>query len=143
VRLGSTLRALEAAVLLAVMRLLLATCAFTRVARMAGTVSDAAAVGDPRQPPATSPVAQGVARALAGAAARLPGESTCLAQALAGGLMLRRRGISSRLVLGVATDQGALRAHAWLVAGDGVVCGGREAAAYTPIAVVGTPAERG
>jgi hypothetical protein len=141
VRLLSRLRTVEAAIALAAVRLLLATCEFARVARLAGTVADAALL-ESRPPATASPVALGVARALAGAAARLPGESTCLARALAGGLMLRRRGVDSRLVLGVATEQGTLRAHAWLMAADGVVCGGREAAAYTPIAVVGASVER-
>lgn len=47
--------------------------------------------------------------------------------------MLARRRIPSTIVFGVAGG-GQLRAHAWLVAGDGTVCGGREAGAFTPIA---------
>ena len=46
--------------------------------------------------------------------------SASLPRALALQLMLRRRGIVSRLCLGVAREHGALAAHAWIeVAGDG------------------------
>lgn len=58
-------------------------------------------------------------------AVRTPWTSTCLAQALAGVQMLRRRGITSTLTLGVAlapdkTER--MEAHAWLQHGgvDGV-----------------------
>lgn len=84
------------------------------------------------------PRAARVGRAISGAAARLPWHSTCLARALAGRLMLARRGVPCVLCLGVATEAGAIRAHAWLVAGGGVVCGGREAPGYTAIAAFPT-----
>ena len=84
------------------------------------------------------PRAAGVGRAVERAAARLPWRSTCLVRALAGRLMLTRRGVPSVLCLGVAKDTGAIRAHAWLVAGGGTVCGGPEAPDYTAIAAFPT-----
>jgi len=40
--------------------------------------------------------------------------------------MLRRRGLSSTLVLGVAKDREKMEAHAWLVCGDQILTGGIE-----------------
>ena len=72
-----------------------------------------------------------VAWALGVAGRRTPWTSTCLARALAGHVMLHRRGISSTLTLGVAPS---LAAHAWLRCGAFDVCGGAEAESYTPVA---------
>ena len=43
--------------------------------------------------------------------------ASCLSSALAAHAMLRRRGIVSRLCLGVARDDRALVAHAWIESG--------------------------
>ena len=70
----------------------------------------------------------------------LPWHSTCLMQALAGRLMLRRRGIASQLVLAARPGSaGALEAHAWLTACDGIVLGERESGDYQPLAQFGEP----
>lgn len=54
-----------------------------------------------------------------------PWDSNCLAQAIAGKMMLRRRGIVSTLYLGVVKDEGKdLAAHAWLRSGDQILTGG-------------------
>ena len=46
-------------------------------------------------------------------------EALCLPRALAAHSMLRRRGIASRVCLGVAREQGNVIAHAWVeVGGD-------------------------
>ena len=57
----------------------------------------------------------------------------CLPQALAAQLMLRRRGIASRLCLGVArhANDSSLSAHAWLEVGQGAVVGGQGAIGFT------------
>jgi hypothetical protein len=65
---------------------------------------------------------------------RLPWRSTCLVQALAARSMLRRRHVATLLHFGVALDEGRIRAHAWLEAGGGCVCGGKAAIGFTPIA---------
>jgi len=70
----------------------------------------------------------------------LPWHSTCLMRALAGRLMLRRRGIASQIVLAARpASAGALEAHAWLTACDGIVLGESEAADYRPLAQFGEP----
>jgi hypothetical protein len=63
----------------------------------------------------------------------------CLPQALAEHAMLRRRGIASRLCVGVARLDGALTAHAWVEAGQGTeFARAGEAAAFTRLAEFGT-----
>jgi len=58
-------------------------------------------------------------------ARRTPWESTCLAQAIAANRLLRRRGISSTLYLGMAKDErDEWQAHAWLRCGPHVLTGG-------------------
>jgi len=64
-------------------------------------------------------------------AARTPWPSTCLVQALAGMMMLRRRKIAGTIYLGVAKKESAAEhfaAHAWLCSGDLFLTGesGRE-----------------
>ena len=61
----------------------------------------------------------------------------CLPRALAAHAMLRRRGIASRLCPGVARDQGALSAHAWVEIGDDKIIGGAEAGGFTRLATFG------
>lgn len=56
-------------------------------------------------------------------ARHLPGQPTCLRQALAVARMLRRRGVTARVHLGAARA-GALSAHAWVTV-DGLVVAGR------------------
>ena len=60
-------------------------------------------------------------RLAAAVARRLPRRPTCLAQALAVGWMLRRRGIATRLRFGVRVADGAFAAHAWLECAGRVV----------------------
>lgn len=64
---------------------------------------------------------------------RLPFQCSCLTQALAGQWMLRRRKVASVLHVGVAKPGPEITAHAWLTAGDRVVCGGEESPSFTPI----------
>lgn len=90
----------------------------------------ASAPGDPR--------AAEVAQALRSASRRLPGKTTCLARALAGQWMLRRRRLGAVVHLGVRREAAGLAAHAWLEAGGGVVCGGEDMGEFTPIARIGT-----
>jgi hypothetical protein len=69
-------------------------------------------------------------------------KASCLASALAAHAMLRRRGIASKLCLGVARDGGAVAAHAWIEVGQDVIVGAAEAARFTPIAQFGAGATR-
>jgi hypothetical protein len=61
----------------------------------------------------------------------------CLPRALATHAMLRRRGIASRLCLGVARQDQALVAHAWVEIGDGGPVVDREVGRFTPLARFG------
>ena len=67
-----------------------------------------------------------------------PWESACLAQALAAKAMLRCRGITSTLYLGLAKEQkdgqSALLAHAWLRSGSMILTGGQGKDQYTVVA---------
>ncbi|WP_051341213.1 lasso peptide biosynthesis B2 protein [Azospirillum halopraeferens] len=82
--------------------------------------------------------ARGVARRVVAVAARLPWHSTCLVRAVAGALLLARRGIrGARIRFGVRKEQGRLEAHAWLLLGTEVLLGGEGAGAYTPLADLG------
>jgi Transglutaminase-like superfamily len=61
----------------------------------------------------------------------------CLPRALAAHAMLRRRGIASRLCLGVARDRDTLSAHAWVEIGNDKIVGGAEADGFTRLATFG------
>lgn len=65
-----------------------------------------------------------ISRAVATMSWHAPWQSTCLAQAMAAKMMLRRRGIYSTLYLGVAKDgEEGLVAHAWLRSGTTILTG--------------------
>jgi len=58
----------------------------------------------------------------------------CFPQTLAGYTMLRRRGVPSTMVYGVARSPvNKLTAHTWLMMGDRVVLGGEGSAQFTPV----------
>jgi hypothetical protein len=69
-------------------------------------------------------------------------ESKCYDQALTGKLMLSRRGVASTLYFGLAKDGQALKAHAWLRAGDRVITGRTGIETFTPIAWFGNDFKR-
>jgi hypothetical protein len=69
-------------------------------------------------------VADDVRWAIGAAARRLPWQPSCVPEALAASLMLRRRRVAYRVTVGVDHADG-LAAHAWTEAGSVVVTGGR------------------
>ena len=78
-------------------------------------------------PPEDIQRAQRIARIVGMASRHLPWTCTCLVQAIAGMQLLRGRGQSCTLYLGVAKDQAQqLCAHAWLRSGEVFVTGGHE-----------------
>jgi hypothetical protein len=85
-------------------------------------------------PPDTAQIAGQITWALAAAGANVPWDAPCLARAVAGKWMLRRRGIPSTLYLGAARDQNDLTFHAWLRAGDCIVTGESEARRHAVVA---------
>jgi hypothetical protein len=64
-------------------------------------------------------------------------QAACLPRALAAQAMLRRRGIASRLCLGVARERGALSAHAWIELGQEIITGSAEAPRFTRLVEFG------
>lgn len=104
--------------------------------RLLGTVGAPSdlpgAVTDPRILARAHGVAWRIDRVDAG----LPWHSTCLVRAVAGMLLLRRRGIGGAAIrFGVRKREGALEAHAWRLLGGTILLGGEEAAnGYVPLA---------
>jgi hypothetical protein len=72
-----------------------------------------------------------VRRGLGRASRFVPG-ARCLAQALAGQVLLSRRGVASELRLGARREGGKVEAHAWLEGADGVLLGDLPEAGYVP-----------
>lgn len=82
--------------------------------------------------------ARRMTRRLRRVADRLPWRSTCLVRALAGAMLLRRRGITGATIrLGVRKTADKLEAHAWLLFGPEALLGGEEAVGFTPLADLG------
>lgn len=81
--------------------------------RLVGAPRVPSAVSSDHEPPARPEEVRAAHIAIERASRRIPG-STCLARACALHWMLRRRGIAAAVRLGVRTDAGALRAHAWV-----------------------------
>lgn len=69
----------------------------------------------------------------------LPWEPSCLAQAFAGQVMLRRRGTSGAVVIGLRRPENPTvstwDAHAWLLGSDGALTGGPVAHGFTATTV--------
>lgn len=128
----SRLLTLEAICALTVAGLALRTLRFSQLATFAGRpdTSDRSQ-GDPG--PSADIRSLAIGRAIERGAQWLPWHSTCLVKAIAGRLLLLRRGMPSTLVIGVTATRGRVGAHAWLLAGGGAICGGREAADFRPI----------
>jgi hypothetical protein len=61
----------------------------------------------------------------------------CLPRALAAHAMLRRRGIASRLCLGVAREERSLSAHAWVEVGENEIASDPEIGRFKRIAEFG------
>jgi hypothetical protein len=61
----------------------------------------------------------------------------CLPRALAAHVMLRRRGIVSRLCLGVAREGHELTAHAWIEVGENKIVSDPEIGRFTRLAEFG------
>jgi hypothetical protein len=68
--------------------------------------------------------------------------AVCLPRALVTQTMLRRRGIASKLCLGVARKEAALVTHAWVEIGQNIIVGGAERHRFTKIAEFGSGAAR-
>lgn len=117
-RLARTLVTLEAFLLMLVSLVLVYLLPFRFLARWLGP--DLPVVG---VTPDNFERARVVASRISWLSARLPGSWSCLVQATAGHLMLRRRGIACTLFLGAGRKESGLHAHAWLQCGPQVILG--------------------
>lgn len=122
----------EATLGLALARLAVLTLPFRWIMAALGQRLGAAAAATE---PAQLADIQDVAWAIRLVSRRTPWQSNCLAQALAGLVMLQRRGIIGTLYLGVLKGQDRhLAAHAWLHSNDLIVTGGGQLERYTVLA---------
>ena len=80
-----------------------------------------------------------VRRAIRRASERLPWTPSCLAQAAAGQIMLRRRGKPGVVVIGLRPADGEWDAHAWLLGERGALTGGLASDGFTPTTVFEVP----
>lgn len=91
---------------------------------------------------AGTPVEAEVARSIRIGMRHLPWEPTCLAQAVAGQLLLRQRGEPGVVVIGLRPNEapGApVDAHAWLMGSAGALTGGVAADGFTAVTVFEVP----
>jgi hypothetical protein len=79
-----------------------------------------------------------VAWAIEHSATRQRMDRMCLPRALAAHAMLRRRGVASRLCLGVARTGDDIAAHAWIEVGDRKIVGDDGAGRFTQLAAFGS-----
>lgn len=129
------LRVVEALAALTVAHVALRVLPFSWVVGAAGPV-EAGGAGDRARQATGDPVGLDVRHALRAGARRLPWRATCLTRALAGRMMLARRGARSTIVFGVAAEGETVAAHAWLMTEGGAVCGGRIAPRFRPLAAI-------
>lgn len=121
----------RAVVELAIARFRLGTEETRELLRHAGALE--ARPSPPPQGQQSGALVDRVAFAIPRVGRRVPWRGDCLVQALAAQRWLRRRGVATRLVIGVdKPGPSDFEAHAWLMAGDRVVTGG-EVARYHPI----------
>ncbi|HUF32081.1 MAG TPA: lasso peptide biosynthesis B2 protein [Acidimicrobiales bacterium] len=125
-RLAHRAAVVEAAVLLTVAKVAVAVVPFRLLRRVLGQHSPA---GDETFGP-LPPAAWRCGRAVEAAARRLPFATACLPRAIAGQLMLRRRGLAGTVVFGLARQDGALLNHAWLEHEGAAVLGHQHDVAY-------------
>lgn len=125
--------AFEAVVALAAARLAVTLLPFRIAAKAFGLAPADPRDADPREDEAVDVVCW----AIAGTAARMPWNSTCLVRALAGAALLQRRRLGGMLYLGVSrapAGGGTIAAHAWLSSGGTILTGGAERPQFTPVA---------
>ena len=124
-------RVIEAALSLLAVRLALGLLPFPRALRLLRVVQAETWAGR-----LAAAEASEVGCAIARAARYAPFRAVCLQQAFAALLMLRRRGLSATVHLGLARELGtnALKAHAWSRCGEVPVTGGEAAPGFVAIA---------
>lgn len=128
--------AIEALLLLAVSRTVLAVLPFRIAVRCLGLRHGTGVDREGGDGTATALIVHRVADAVRRAASVAPFRAVCLQQAVAAALMLRFRGHAVQVHFGVAKDaNGGMIAHAWSQCQGVLVTGGRQASHYQPISV--------
>ncbi len=125
----------QAAIWLGLLRLAILLLPFRRIARLLELTPGE---GPAAIAPAQATEAERIGWAVRTAAAHTPWQSACLAQALAGAALSRRRRLPCALYLGVAkaADQpGVIAAHAWLRCGDMALTGAANLERYRIVSV--------
>jgi hypothetical protein len=115
---------LEAASLMAIVWTGLRFLRFPTLRRLLDRYAESPTTGTAGEPQSSGSVRW----AIAAVAARFP-SATCLVQALAAEAILRRRGLTCELRIGVRVrdrSDAPIQAHAWVVCGSGVVTGAIE-----------------
>ncbi len=132
VRIRYWLGAVETVLALGIAWLLVFVVPFQWTARRFG----GAAAPSSRTMPSEKRIANAryLARRLERIAARVPWRTTCLVRALAGSLLLWRRGTPATIRFGVNRADAGFSAHAWLLVGDTIVLGGENAPNFQPLA---------
>ena len=128
-RRGDRTLLVEACGWLALARVAVLVVPFRRLAPHLGT---AATESDRDEP--LDEMARRVGWAVRAASRVTPWKTPCLAEAIAGQRMLRRRGIPSTLYMGLSKDGQALAAHAWLRCGPAILTGRAERGQFTAVA---------
>ena len=129
---------IEAGVMITTVRAGMAVLSFDTLRRY---LSRLARTGSGSRPSADQAEIDTIVWSLQTAGRTLPPAGRCLIEALAGHVLLGRKGLATDLRIGVARDpDGTFKAHAWLERGDRIVLGelGSELKQYTPF-----PALRG
>jgi len=139
-KLMSTLLRVETAIALHLAWVLVFVVPLRVTRRLFGAVEAPRDSDETALPPQGQPFerAKDMARRLRHVADRLPWHSTCLVRAVAGQMLLTRRGIHGGSIrFGVRKQDGKLEAHAWLLLGGVALIGGEEAEGYLPLADLG------
>jgi hypothetical protein len=76
-----------------------------------------------------------IAQAVARAARYLPGHHKCLAQAMAGQILLSLRGTPGTVIVGLkhSPQTTSWDAHAWLIGSRGIILGGDASENFVPV----------
>lgn len=123
---------LEAFLLLGIARLAIITLPFKKIASYLGNLDQEIDWTE------ETDLLKEVAWAVNGVARFTPWKSNCLARAAAVAIILRRRGISYSIYLGVARDEtNNLTAHAWLRSGQLYLTGGENREQFTVTGTLG------
>ena len=118
----------QAVAWLAFARIMLAIYSFRRLSERLD------AAGSPKGAEPNAEELRRISYAISAAANNVPWRSDCFPQSIAARKMLRRRGYSSTIHLGVERVGDAdLEGHAWTTCGDTVVTGGADLDRYTEL----------